>query len=81
MDGFDPHDGSRFPACVKLPAEGVTNMYSSSQQWTNVALPALPQQHKGKLARIKFPRIAYFDIGGGYDPLEDEYLFLKSPGD
>lgn len=38
----------------------------------------MPQQHKGKLARIKFPG-SHADIGGGYDPLEDEYLFLSRP--
>ncbi len=77
MDGFDPHDGNNFPVKVKLPpgvAKHVFQLTAMNECRYNFCLNSI----KESWPELSFPG-SHADIGGGYDPLEDEYLFLSRP--
>ncbi len=77
MDGFDPHDGNNFPK-VKLPrvAKHVFQLTAMNECRYNFCLNSIKES---------WPELSFHgshaDIGGGYDPLEDESTCFKSPGD
>lgn len=77
MDGFDPHDGNNFPVKVKLPpgvAKHVFQLTAMNECRYNFCLNSI----KESWPELSFPG-SHADIGGGYDPQEDEYLFLSRP--
>ncbi|EAA7383432.1 type VI secretion system tube protein Hcp [Salmonella enterica subsp. houtenae] len=77
MDGFDPHDSNNLQVKLALPpgvAKHVFHLTAKHECRYNFCLNSVKEQWP----EMSLPG-AHADIGGGYNPLEEEYLFLTRP--
>ena len=76
-DGFDTHDSNNLTVKLALPsgvAKHVFHLTAMHECRYNFCLNSI----KEHWPELSFPG-AHADIGGGYNPFEDEYLFLTRP--
>lgn len=77
LDGFDPHDSNNLAVKIDLPAgvaKKVFHLTAMNECRYNFCLNSV----KERWPELSLPG-AHADIGGGYNPLEEEYLFLSRP--
>lgn len=77
MDGFDPHDSNNLQVKIALPpgvAKNVFHLTAMHECRYNFCLNSVKEQWP----EMSLPG-AHADIGGGYNPFEEEYLFLTRP--
>jgi type VI secretion system effector, Hcp1 family len=77
VDGFDPHDGNNLGVKLALAqgvAKNVFHLTAMHECRYNFCLNSIKEQWP----ELSLPG-AHADIGGGYNPLEEEYLFLTRP--
>ncbi|EJF4986134.1 type VI secretion system tube protein Hcp, partial [Salmonella enterica] len=77
MDDFDPHDSNNLQVKLALPpgvAKHVFHLTAKHECRYNFCLNSVKEQWP----EMSLPG-AHADIGGGYNPLEEEYLFLTRP--
>ncbi|MFC3189731.1 type VI secretion system tube protein TssD [Pseudocitrobacter faecalis] len=73
LDGFDPHDSNNLAVKIDLPAGVAKNVFhltAMNECRYNFCLNSV----KERWPELSLPG-AHADIGGGYNPLEEEYLF------
>lgn len=78
VDGFDPHNGNNLAVKLALGqgvAKHVFHLTAMHECRYNFCLNSVKEQWP----ELSLPG-AHADIGGGYNPLEEEYLFLTRPG-
>lgn len=77
LDGLDPHDGNNLAVKIGLPpgvAKQVFHLTAMHECRYNFCLNSVKEQWP----ELSLPG-AHADIGGGYNPQEEEYLFLSRP--
>lgn len=77
LDGLDPHDGNNLAVKIGLPpgvAKQVFHLTAMHECRYNFCLNSV----KAQWPELSLPG-AHADIGGGYNPQEEEYLFLSRP--
>ncbi|ETC07906.1 DUF2235 domain-containing protein [Salmonella enterica] len=77
LDGLDPHDGNNLAVKIGLPpgvAKQVFHLTAMHECRYNFCLNSI----KAQWPELSLPG-AHADIGGGYNPQEEEYLFLSRP--
>lgn len=77
LDGFDPHDGNNLAVKLALAqgvAKRVFQLTAMHECRYNFCLNSIKEQWP----ELSLPG-AHADIGGGYNPQEEEYLFLTRP--
>lgn len=77
LDGLDPHDGNNLAVKIGLPPGGAKQVFHLTAMHEcryNFCLNSI----KAQWPELSLPG-AHADIGGGYNPQEEEYLFLSRP--